>query len=669
MRPMHALRLLALLALVQGAIAQPAPQPAEFITGDVVTADGKPAAGATVAVLGYRKDGDAEIQERVQADDNGKFTIGLHPDARELFACIPGAAISAPGRTDATTVHLKLQPAVDVALTWIAPDGAPAAGLDVRPRLILFRRDADPFPLSLSLAKDIAADFSGKTDDAGKCTIHGLPRDAEVLFDIDDPRYAHLDFSASVMMETDGNIVHAHPIKLLNAATISGQLLNPETHEPVAGIELNAQSYGSTRQGWGTAKTDAQGNFTIGQLVPSMYAVSLDVPRDNSSPWVAAAADVKLAEGQQARADLKLERGGTLKGAVRDAATGKGLPGMQVGLYGPSRPQHAASIESRTTDADGRFAFHVPAGEQHPYLAMTAPDGYLQPAQQGMQSVTVAAGQTIEVNFDLQPDPTPLIEGRVIDPDGKPAPNALIQIPSDRNMMFGRTVTADADGKFHLHAKPGTKLTARLGDLSTAFPVTAIADAPMEIQLEKEARFTLIVHITDAAGNAVPGSSAELTTMTGQFGSSGTPHRADAKGVARFESLPMDGKYDVSAQADGYGDSQTKVGPPPFDEPRELELPIVIHKATEEISGRVLDKDNKPVPNITVELNGISTVDTTTDADGKFIFHVVKHASEALYIRLENGDMLTAVTARAGEKDIVLHNFKEPPHPAPDALP
>ena len=472
MRPTHTLCLLALLTLIPIATAQPSTQPADHITGDVVTADGKPAVGATVAVFGYRKDGDAEIQERVQADDNGKFTIGLHPDARELFAFVSGVAISAPARTDATTVHLQLQPAVDVELTWIAPDGTPATGLNARPRLILFRRDDDPFPLALSLAKEIAPDFSGKTDDAGKCTIHGLPRDAQVLFDIDDPRYAHLDFTAAVTMEADGNIVHAHPIKLLKAATLSGQLLNPETREPVAGIELNAQSYGSTRQGWGTAKSDAQGNFTIGQLVPSMYAVSLDVPRDNSSTWVAAAVEVKLVEGEQARADLKLEHGGTLKGAVRDAATGKGLPGMQVGLQGPSRPEHAASIESRTTDADGRFAFHVPAGEQHPYLAMTAPDGYLQPAQQAMQSATVAAGQTVEVNFDLQPDPAPLIEGRVLDPDGKPAPNALIQIPSDRNMMFGRSITTDANGHFRFHAKPGTKLTARLGDLSTALPVS-----------------------------------------------------------------------------------------------------------------------------------------------------------------------------------------------------
>ena len=65
---------------------------------------------------------------------------------------------------------------------------------------------------------------------------------------------------------------------------------------------------------------------------------------------------------------MKVIEGRPLQGIVIDQATNQPVVGIQVGCYGPARPQSGAAVDSRKTDANGRFTFHVPAGEQHVYL-------------------------------------------------------------------------------------------------------------------------------------------------------------------------------------------------------------------------------------------------------------------------------------------------------------
>jgi TonB-dependent starch-binding outer membrane protein SusC len=80
---------------------------------------------------------------------------------------------------------------------------------------------------------------------------------------------------------------------------------------------------------------------------------------------------------------------GRINGTVVDAATGETLPGASVMVRGTT----TGSI----TDFDGRFEFSAPAGE-HTIIASFV--GYLQSTRQ----ITLAAGETVTINFELASD-------------------------------------------------------------------------------------------------------------------------------------------------------------------------------------------------------------------------------------------------------------------------
>ena len=90
---------------------------------------------------------------------------------------------------------------------------------------------------------------------------------------------------------------------------------------------------------------------------------------------------------------------GSINGTVVDAATGETLPGASVLVQGTT----TGSI----TDFDGRFEFSAPAGE-HTIVASFV--GYLQSARQ----ITLAAGETVTLNFELTSDVQMLEEFIVI---------------------------------------------------------------------------------------------------------------------------------------------------------------------------------------------------------------------------------------------------------------
>lgn len=90
---------------------------------------------------------------------------------------------------------------------------------------------------------------------------------------------------------------------------------------------------------------------------------------------------------------------GSINGTVVDAATGETLPGASVMIQGTT----TGSI----TDFDGRFEFSAPAGE-HTIVASFV--GYLQSTRQ----VTLAAGETVTLDFELTSDVQMLEEFIVI---------------------------------------------------------------------------------------------------------------------------------------------------------------------------------------------------------------------------------------------------------------
>jgi protocatechuate 3,4-dioxygenase beta subunit len=635
------LPLVLLLFSLPVALAQtPATQPAERLTGQVLSAAGMPLPNATLLALSS-PGGDDSLLATAAADAAGRFSFTPPSPARDLFAFLPNVGFApmhiAPFDEPLT---FRLAPAIDCEVSVQLPDGSPAAGIPVRPTLILFPDPGSPIGRPAFLPPAISRRLAVNTDAAGHALFHGLPKSAIVRFDIDDPRFATIPPMSQSALEGDPALIRIALPRLVPGASISGRLLDPETHKPLANVMVGASSHTA---GYGHVATDAQGNFTITRLPPGDYAVTA---RDISPVWVAPPLDLSLTAGQQATAELQLSHGATLRAQVLDAQTNDPVTGAIVGNYTYAHPNAGSILTSAVVDAHGRAQFHVPPGIQTPYI-MSMPGDYLRPPQAGMQTLTLAEGQTADVTIPLSPDPAPIIEGVVLGPDNQPLPKAAVTIQTG-DIFGSRQATADKEGRFHLRANPGTPLRASFKELATPQPLPAVAGKAMTLRLEKKITFTLGVTLVDEDNHPVPGATLELLTMQGGFGIGSPPHPADKNGVAHIENLPVDGNYSISGTAPGFGVSQQAVHQLPKGNPYDTVL--VLHAESSEIAGTVVDGAGHPLPNITVYLNGGNTgyKTTTTDAQGRFAFPVVAGGEGLVYLLDAQRQATQTANGRAG---------------------
>ncbi|MGA2583857.1 MAG: carboxypeptidase regulatory-like domain-containing protein [Tepidisphaeraceae bacterium] len=661
----------------------PTTQSAQTVTGQVLDADGKPAAGAHVMVLmndglGAYVSGGATI-----AGNDGSFSINVpikQPDGNAsfilgIFAYVPGVAISAPARIGDAPMNLRLSPTADARLSFVDSADKPVAGVKIQPYTILLLGGGDS-PVGagfLVLPSEIARDWAATTDSAGKCVVHGLPRGAQVGFDTTDDRYAKMSFEDRVTLADDAATTAA-PIHLFSSAVIVGHVINPETGKPQPGIALIAQATDTDPgNGGGNAISDPDGKFEINRLRSGSYVVSLNFEKPVGD-WTAAAAEVQVTEGQQATADLTLTRGGILQGQARDSVTGKPLPGIPIGLHGPARPKSAPAVQSVVTDSNGKFSFRVPAGEQYLYVQLQALDGY-QLTDILPKYPVVADGQTVTVNFDFDPDDSPALSGIVLDPDGKPVSGATVICDDKTGVGRGgigqgeKVAQTDAGGQFKFaSAGKGAVLRARWKDLATETAVTVRNPGEDEtLDLSADSTFSLEIDVNDqSSGTGVGGANVMLITQNDAGFGMGSTHKADAAGKVIIPKLFTDTSYSVSAQASGYGQAQRNVKAP-LGNPRQAVISLSLKKATSVIAGTLTDDAGNPLANVEVVLNGPLTgyQTTKTDSAGKFSFAVVDTVKNAMVgFRAPAGTHPSFARANAGDTDVQLvAHSSQPPLP------
>jgi hypothetical protein len=453
MRPRYALWTLLVTALAAPARAQnasPAWPPVATRSGVVLAADGTPAPTAVISIPAPISGAPSTLASTAA---DGSFTAST--SAEHLFAYVPHVGVALPQYAGSRPLRFHLSPAADLNVRVVTSDGKPIPGVEVAPAMV-WSADYAMSGAWLPFPDDAARAFAATTDADGKCILHGLPRNLTVILRIDDPRFARTSPSGSTSLTGPGPFTDTQV--LYAAGDISGRLVHPETGAPMAGMHVVAKSPSHGRYfASSTAVTDATGAFRLTRLPPARYTVSLDEPQGQTPEFVAATA-VDLAEGAHAAATLTLTRGGLLTGLVRDAATGAPVPDVMVGLTNAAHPDDAVERFYHLTGPDGRFTFRVPAGEQRPFL-MATPDDYLHPADDARRALAVAPGQTLDIQFDLQPDPAPVVEGTLTDLDGTPIPFAWIS-SQPPGATAGRSVVADVKGRFRLHAAAGTPLRA-----------------------------------------------------------------------------------------------------------------------------------------------------------------------------------------------------------------
>ncbi len=500
------------------------------------------------------------------------------------------------------------------------------------------------------------------TGAGGTCTFSGLPQHAELRLSVDDVRFAQLTGDGDDLVTLgDGPESPAKTIRLRPGGTISGTITYGSGGRPAAGVHVMAQSLDrGVSGGRGEATTNERGGYVVRQLGPGTYNIFLAHDPVLSRQWTAAARrDVRLMDGQElAGQDLGLVGGAIITGRVLRADSRLGVADVEVYADGPSHPKGTSMMWAYTSD-DGTYSLRVAPGTQHIRFD-DPPDGYRGRAE---RDVTVADGQTISVDLELQRLPGKPVAGRAIGPDGRPVEGAIVNGepgPAPRD-FFDRSPQEITDelGRFRFEAiTAGTLLRAGRGTLATTRPI-AVNGGENDVTLPLTPIRPVTVQGLVIGADGKPLRDARLRVTVVRKGSylvlSAPAQVTDDKGRYVFKGLRPGEQYALAVDADGYGVSGTGLTLDPGRETVEV-APIRLKPETSSVAGLVVDDAGRPLGGAQVQINGSETALRTavTGNDGKFSFGVVEGAQVAFSARAADGKSLGSSRVKAGTGDVRL---------------
>jgi hypothetical protein len=322
--------------------------PADEIAGRVVDAEGRPAPGAEVRLLGVA--GEAAL---VSIPD--RFTTGEEGDFR--FAAPRGAVVEArrpgfaPGRAE-VDLSVVLERRITVRL------GPPHAGLG-EPRRIAGRvitTDGAPIAGALVVAEpERGFGFGvpaaqGATGAEGSFDLGGLDPGS---YRLTARAEGHAPSSARRVPAGDRDVT----IRLAEGGRLRGCVRARASGAPVAPFTVFVFARRSALfriLQRSRSFVDASGCWSFDDLRPGAAAVVISAPRFAPSAEIL----VEVPASGEAVADAALEGGGRLSGVVRDARSGAPLAGARLSVEGALAEAASTfpALAEGTTDAAGRFA-------------------------------------------------------------------------------------------------------------------------------------------------------------------------------------------------------------------------------------------------------------------------------------------------------------------------
>ena len=358
---------------------------------------------------------------------------------------------------------------------------------------------------------------------------------------------------------------------LLAGGSIAGTVVTANPGDPIAGVDVWANSYDGDGDGGGT-RTDANGNYEITGLAPGEYRVRAQKHNaglvgewyDNTTDWGLAARVPVLAGQVTPGIDFDLAGGGTISGTVymSDGATALADAEVWAEQYdccGEGGGALTAADGTYTIDSLAPGDFRVRAQKQgytfEYYSSTTRRD----------LSTRVSVVQGVDmpnINFTL--DPAGTISGVVTEANGgSPIANANVFAQDFGAVGGGNGTRTKFDGTYVIDSLPGGayRVTAEKDGFvrefwqetpayqsSTPVAVTAGIDAG-NINFTLEVGASISGKVTQANGDT-PISNADVRAdHIGGGGGNGTRSRSD--GTYTIDGLAS-GSYRVGAEKPGY---------------------------------------------------------------------------------------------------------------------
>ena len=438
-----------------------------IVSGRVLDGDGRPAAGARVAVVGRRKlalmsaraADQYESLGGAHADADGRFRLETRPTSNVThfeayaLALAPGFGLGwaeLDRDAESPSVNLKLRPEQVVEGRLTSERGAPASDVEVQVESVgVVKKEVGGFD-GLNFHTTVPAGLEGvwpqptKTDAHGRFRIAGLGRGLRIRLLVQDPRFARQRLS----LETDmTNGPKQAALALQPAFRVTGRVTCADSGEPLRGAIVQVGT--GVRRGITNDyeyRTDADGRYAANSA-PGKYLRIVVYP-PAGSPYLIVVRDLENEAGVSSRkVDLGAARGVLLTGRITERGSGRPLAGSSVyheldrsSAVG-ARGTVAGWMAAVPSGADGRYAIAVPPGKGCLFVYGPTAD-YV---HQMMGSRELAEGKPggrrlyahAIVPFEVKPGPEPrLIDvplqrgvtlvGRVVGPAGQAVQRAEI---------------------------------------------------------------------------------------------------------------------------------------------------------------------------------------------------------------------------------------------------
>jgi RNA polymerase sigma factor (sigma-70 family) len=377
-----------------GAKEPPAPVADEkkelAFVGRVVGADGRPAAGADVALLGEARSNPpntvwlgSKVLAHGRADADGKFRLtaarAALADYREVYV-IAGKAGHGPAwalaelKTPSPETLVRLAPEKIVRGRLLDLQGQPAVGVRVSVSY-LYDPSSKGHVLVNALSKEGFPAWPGPatTDKDGKFTLAGLNPDLDGSLVVDGEEFATARAEIKAGREHRNQEVN---LTLAPARILEGVVTAKDTGKPVPKARVLCLEGGMPVY----AQTDEKGRYRLRVPVAADPGLPTGVSTTppEGQPYLPGEAPLEWPKGAvKHRIDLVLERGVFVRGTVTDAATGQPIAGAVAGVYLPKFEGVLVPSMQVTAGPDGTFAVVVPPGRRGHVLVKGPNNDYI----------------------------------------------------------------------------------------------------------------------------------------------------------------------------------------------------------------------------------------------------------------------------------------------------
>lgn len=337
-----------------------------------------------------------------------------------------------------------------------------------------------------------------------------------------------------------------------------------------------------------SARTDREGYFSFDGLVGRSYEIAA---REEAS--VVGPLRVTVRRGAEPVL-LRLRRGATLEVLVVDARDGRPLPGAEVELLGAAGQKagcDGSGLASLFGLAPGRFQLRACASGHAPERREVFP--------------SATPGAVDRVRIALLPGAE--VAGTVVDPSGRPVPEALVELETAAAALFllpeGESTRTDAGGSFRFPAVAAGTWRLRASHVSHAPAVCAPFDAdgvtaqPRRwLQLSPAGR--VLGRVVARTGEPAPFAEVEVVPDKAPSLKASRRLFCDERGAFDVQGLPRVALA-LSARGEAASSAHVVVDLSEQEEARDVVLAL---EQDGEIGGVVVGPDGAPRAEVVVVL-------------------------------------------------------------------